>query len=153
MRFGSKKTKKTNPLAASAPSDVERMITGVPEDGGGGAGILNQDFLENMLGNANMPSIAKEFVHPGNDTGELLMRSIFKNERQANAAVEYYARCVEFNDQKGQGKLLNWLASRPSINGIARKELAQVLTGKVLPTLYGKKDGREQNNERKREEL
>src|SRR3990170_3821719 len=111
MRFGNKKTKKTNPLAASAPSDVERMITGLPGDdgGGGGAGILNQDFLESMLGNANMPSIAKEFVHPGDDTGELLMRSIFKNEEQANCAVEYYARCVEFNDLKGQAKLLNWL--------------------------------------------
>jgi len=119
---------------------AKRTKTAVDEfmQGGSNVGILGDGALDGMLKNANMPSIGKDFVHPGKTPEELLMRCIFKDEREANAAVIFLAKCEKFHLERKKKMLLNKLAASVSVNGISRKELLQVLSRIVVPALYGK---------------
>lgn len=127
--------------------------------GGGGQGypVDNKNFLDNMFTQQDFPNMLKQFVHPGKgDPKELLMRCYFKDERERNAAVLYYAKCVEFDLPIEKAVLANWLAASVSVHGLARRELLMGATGIIAPGLYedgggGKKrrrrdmDGKEGN--------
>ena len=95
------------------------------------------------------PNTLKEFTHPGKDPKELLMRCVFKDERERNAAVLYYAKCMEFDLPAENEVLANWLASTVSVRGLARRELLMGGTGIIAPGLYGVKDrkGRGKNKD------
>ncbi len=93
--------------------------------------------LEGLFNQQQFPNVAKELVHPGKDPKELLMRCIFKDERERNAAVLYYAKCEEFSLEEEKQVFLTWLASTVSVRGLSRRELAMVSTGIIAPSLYG----------------
>lgn len=103
-------------------------------------------FLDGVFTQGQFPSVIKEFVHPGKDPGELLMRCVFKDEREANAAILYLAKCEEFGLVRHKKILLHKLASTVSIKGERIKILLQAVTGIVAPELLGEKE------KRKREE-
>lgn len=112
-----------------------------PWNGGNGqnnGGGLDMDFLEGLLGDSNNPSIAREFVHPGDKPEELLMRTIFKDERQVNAAAEYLSMCKKYNYTNGINRLVYKMAGNCSIDGLRIKELMMALTQRVVPELYNK---------------
>jgi hypothetical protein len=109
---------------------------------GSGKGLLKKGALEQLLKNNELPSIAKELVHPGADPQELLMRTIFKSDKELNAAVNYLSKCKEFADREGEQVLLMKLAGKTSIGGLSRDQLVQVLVGqlhKTPPVMAGQK--------------
>jgi hypothetical protein len=105
---------------------------------GNNGGGLSVDFLEGLLGDSNAPSIAREFVHPGDKPDELLMRTVFKDEAQVNAAAEYLAYCVRYKYDQGIKRLMYKMAGNCSIDGMRIKELMMALTQRVVPELYTK---------------
>ena len=109
--------------------------------GDGQRGITDSRFLEGLFNQGQFPSTIKEFVHPGKEPGELLMRCVFKDERELNAAVLWLAKCEEFKLERHKRLLLHKLAASTSIGGRARKELLQATTGIVAPVLYGEQRG------------
>ena len=112
---------------------------GVSGDGRTG-GPGDSRFLDGLFNQAQFPSAIKEFVHPGKEPSELLMRCIFKNEREANAAVLWLAKCDEFKLVRHKQLLLHKLAASTSIKGTARKELLQAVTGILAPGYFGRRD-------------
>lgn len=96
-----------------------------------GKGILSQDRLERMLQGGEMPSIAKELVHPGIDPLELLMRTYLKSDKEINAAVNYLSKCREFGDKEGEQVLLMKLSARVSLNGMSRDQMVMVMVGQL----------------------
>jgi len=93
--------------------------------------------LESLFTQQQFPNVLKEFVHPGKDPGEILMRCIFKDERERNAAVLYLAKCREFGLAVEEKVLLTWLAATTSVRGLSRRELLMAASGIVAPSLYG----------------
>lgn len=105
---------------------------------GNGSGI-NVDDVQNLIGDAQVPSVIKELVDPGETPLKLLMRTCFRNERQVNSAVEYLSRCKATNDKEGEEKLLFKMAANVSIDGMARKEIVMALSQQIAPELYTSK--------------
>lgn len=99
---------------------------------GNGQGLLRPGAVENLLQNAELPSAAKELVHPGKEPLELLMRCYIDDERELNAAILYLSKCEEFNDEDGKKLLLMKLAGKTSIKGRSRVDLLQAITGTLL---------------------
>lgn len=110
-------------------------------------GMTDSRFLDGLFNQAQFPSAIKEFVHPGKEPSELLMRCVFKDERQANAAVLWLAKCEEFKLTRHKQLLLHKLAASTSIRGMGRKELLQAVTGILAPSLFGRGDGKKGKNE------
>lgn len=96
-----------------------------------GKGLLKSGRLEGLLKDIELPSIAKELVHPGKDPQELLMRTFFRTDKELNAVVNYLSKCREFDDKEGEQVLLMKLAGKTSIDGLARSQLVEVLTGQL----------------------
>jgi hypothetical protein len=117
--------------------------------GDGHPPVEQRGFLDSIFNQGQFPSAVKEFVHPGKDPGELLMRCIFKDEREANAAILYLAKCEEFGLDRHKKILLHKLAASVSIKGVSRRELLQAVTGLLAPGLYndGKKEKRQRGEE------
>src|SRR4030042_6326111 len=82
-----------------------------------------QEEIEGVLSDAEFPSMIKEFVHPGDDVKQLLMRTFIKNERQATAVARYLSLCREFNYKRGEEKVLLKLAANCSIDSMHIKML------------------------------
>ncbi len=101
-----------------------------PFDGG------SQSDLERIFSQADMPSVIREFVHPGKDPSELLMRCVFSDENQANAALIFERKCTEYGLDEFLEMLTHKLASTVSEKGRSRKEVLQATTGVVVPGLY-----------------
>jgi hypothetical protein len=120
--------------------------------GNGHLSMTDPRTLESFFNQQQFPNVLKEFVHPGKDPGELLMRCIFKDERERNAAVLYLAKCREFGLVKEEQVLLHWLASTTAVRGIARRELLMAFSGIVAPSLYDKTDKRAARRFGKKEE-
>jgi len=112
--------------------------------GNGHFDMTNPGALENFFNQQQFPSVMKEFVHPGKDPGELLMRCNFKDERERNAAVLYLAKCREFVLAVEEKVLLSWLAATTSVRGLSRRELLMASSGIVAPSLYDKSEKRVQ---------
>lgn len=125
-----------------------------PEAGGanlGGNGqrypVDNKNFLDRTFSQQDFPNMLKQFVTPGKgDPKDLLMRCYFKDERERNAAVLYYAKCVEFGLKEEMEVLANWLASTVSVRGMARRELLMGTTGIIAPTLYPGAEGKKKRS-------
>lgn len=114
-----------------------------PSGGGQGYPVDNKNFLDNMFAQQDFPNMLKQFVHPGKgDPKELLMRCYFKDERERNAAVLYYAKCVEFDLKEEMEVLADWLAATVSVRGLSRRELLMGATGIIAPTLYEDGEGK-----------
>jgi len=121
-----------------------------PDTGAGssrtdGRGILTPGFLEGIFSQAQFPNAIKEFVHPGKEAGELLMRVVFKDEREANAAVLYLSKCEEFKMERHRRLLLHRLAATVSVKGVGRNQLLQAVVGHLAAGSYsgdGKKGKR-----------
>ena len=110
----------------------------VPGMKGNGFDLTNPASLEKMFSMQQFPNLLKELVHPGKgDPKELLMRCVFKDDRERNAAVLYFAKCVEFDLKKEMDVLANWLASTVSVKGLSRRELLMGQTNIIAPSLYG----------------
>lgn len=92
--------------------------------------------IERTFSQADMPSVIREFVHPGKTPQDLLMRTVFKNENQRNAALRYLRKAEKFKMVSHILMLTNWLAAAPSVDGRARKEVLMATTGVVVPTMY-----------------
>jgi len=136
MRKGS-----SNP---SPEAQAKEVLSG----NGHGVGLLKPGAIEGLLKNAEMPSVARELVHPGKEPIELLMRCYFDDEREVNAAVLYLSKCEEFDDDEGKKILLWKMAGKTSIKGRSREDLLQAVTGTLLkanrsPLLKGKKEEKE----------
>lgn len=105
--------------------------------GGNGIPLNDPRALERLFNQQQYPSPLKELTHPGKgDPKELLMRCIFKDSRERNAAVLYYAKCMEFNLKEEMEVLANWLASTVSVQGLSRRELLMGHTNIIAPSLY-----------------
>jgi hypothetical protein len=111
-------------------------------EGNGHFPLNDPRALEGLMSQQQFPNMLKEFTHPGKDPKELLMRCNFKDERERNAAVLYFAKCVEFILPNEMAVLTNWLASTVSVHGLARRELLMGCTGIIAPGLYGVKERR-----------
>jgi len=115
-------------------------------------------FIEEVQHDSQMPNVGRDFVHPGKNSQELLMRTILKDRREANAVVLLRAKFQEFEMTTAEDEemLKDLLAALCSIGGISRKELLMCITQIVAPSLYGqkwqpnKKDGREREREEAR---
>ena len=114
----------------------------IKREGNGHFPLNDPRALEGLMSQQQFPNMFKEFTHPGKDPKELLMRCIFKDERERNAAVLYYAKCVEFNLPAEKEVLSNWLASTVSVRGLSRRELLMGVTNIIAPALYGVKERR-----------
>jgi hypothetical protein len=123
--------------------------------GGNGHIPLNDPrYLENMFNSQVMPNVLKEFVHPGKDPKELLMRCILKDERERNAAVLYLAKCREFGLDEEEKVLNDWLAATTAVRGLARRELLMASTNIIAPSLYpGTKTGFRRKEKEQAEEV
>lgn len=107
---------------------------------------------EQMLTQQTFPSVFREFVHPGEDPRDILMRCIFKDERELNAAVLYLAKCREFGLDVEEKVLLDRLAGSVSVRGLSRRELAMVSTGIIAPSLWGVREWGKGGKDKRREE-
>jgi len=91
-----------------------------------------------MLHQRPSGNLARELVHPGKDAAELLMRTNFRDDNEARDAVLFLDWCEEFNVPTEMAR--NILAARCSVQGMSRREYAQVATGIISPSLYGVTD-------------
>jgi len=115
-----------------------------PFDGG------SQSDLERIFSQADMPSVIREFVHPGTDPSELHMRCVYTDANMANAALIFERKCLDFGLEDYLVTLAHKLASTVSEKGRSRKEVLQATTGVVVPGLYS--DARFERRDRRDEE-
>jgi hypothetical protein len=102
-----------------------------PFDGG------SMSDIERTFSQADMPSVIKEFVHPGKDLRGLLMRTVFRDENERNAALIYLRKCEEFGLVEFVEMMRDWLAASVSVQGRSRKEVLMATSGVVVPDMYG----------------
>lgn len=83
------------------------------------------------------PSAGKSriFVNPGKDVLELLMRTVFKDDREATAAVMLFSKCQKYNFQRGMDDLKAWLAAKCSVQGRSTAMALMAETGVVAPSV------------------
>lgn len=91
-------------------------------------------------------SVARELLQPGDDAVSLLMRTDFRNERQAIAATRMLAKCREFHIDWGLLMLRDLFASLTSINGVARKQFMQAHVGVIIEQLNRRRDATEKRS-------
>ena len=85
-------------------------------------GILSNGWAEGNFKQTDMPSMARDFVNPGDDPKQLLMRSNI-SRREADAAVLFLSKCEMFGIDVGEKIIHYWLTSRRSINGLSMQQL------------------------------
>lgn len=129
----------------STAAESERVLGG----NGHGAGLLRQGAVEALFKDTEMPSVAKELVHPGKEPIELMMRCYFDDEREVNAAVLYLSKCEEFKDEEGKRILLWKMAGKTSIKGRSRQDLLQAVTGILLRDIGPQKSKKEEKGDEK----
>jgi hypothetical protein len=115
---------------------------GIPEAPGRyNPGSNGSDKLaaENLLHTFTPGSRSRVFVNPGKgEVLELLMRTVFRNEQQAVAAVLLYDKCVKYAFQRGQDDLKSLLAARCSVEGRSTALALMAETGVVAPSVLSK---------------
>lgn len=106
--------------------------------------------IERTFNQTDMPSVIREFVHPGKDPREMLMRCVFRDDNERNAALIFLRKCEEFGLDDYVQMLTNWLAASVSVKGRSRKEVLQATAGIIVPGLYDEtKPERYRNNNRR----
>jgi len=93
--------------------------------------------IERTFAAGEMPNVAREFVHPGKQGNyeDILMRTVFRDENQRNAAIIFLRKCEEFGLEDHIDMMVNWLAASVSVGGRARLELLQAITGVIATDL------------------
>lgn len=110
----------------------------------------SQSDLERIFSQAEMPSVIREFVHPGKDPADLLMRCVFRDENERNAVLIFERKCEEFGLDDYLDMLTHWLAASVSVAGRSRKEVLQATAGIIVPGLYS--DARLSRKDREQKE-
>ncbi len=111
------------------------MVTQNRNVAGKGDGKL---AAEDLLQTFGSHSKTRVFVSPGKDLLELLMRTVFKNEEQAVAAVLLYDKCQRFNFTRGLDDLKAYLAAMCSVQGRSTSLALMAETGVVAPGILAK---------------
>lgn len=113
------------------------------------AGLLDAGGarLEQLLTNSEMPSIARELIHPGKDPIDLLMRAYFDDEREVTAAAMYLAKCEEFGDEDGKRLLLFKLAGKTAIKGRRIQDFLQAVTGTLMRPMPSRTDKKRRDDD------
>lgn len=104
--------------------------------------------IERTFAQSEMPSVIVKFVQPGKDYKDLLMRTVFRDENERNAALTLLRQCEEFGLEEFVEMITDWLAASVSVRGRSRKEVLQATTGIVVPSLYD--DARAEKYNKKR---
>lgn len=100
----------------------------------GRAGLQSED-IDSWLTDVDFNTIFKEFVHPGDDVGQLLMRTFFIDEEQASAVACYLSLCDEIDYTRGKKRLLYKLAANCSIKSRRILMLLMAVTRRLEPAL------------------
>ncbi|KSV16167.1 hypothetical protein DA01_08740 [Dehalococcoides mccartyi] len=126
--------RKNSGVTTGGSTDTLGIQDAISSAGGNGfkTGLLDFDALEKLLGNPQSISLAKEFTSPGDSVRGLLMRADFKDAKQVLAMIEYKHRCEEIHYQRGQDRLLDYIAALPAIQARRINLLARVLTHGML---------------------
>ncbi len=95
--------------------------------------LAAQDLIHAMAGGSDK---AHTFVKPGKDALELLMRTVFRNERQARQVVLLYSKLVKYDFQDGIDDLRALMAANCSIGGRSRMEALMAAIEVLAPSLY-----------------
>jgi len=106
--------------------------------------------LERIFSQSEMPSVIREFVHPGKTAREMMMRTVFRDENERNDTLIFLRKCEEFELDEYIEMLINWYSASVSVGGRSRKEVLQATTGVVVPGFYS--DARYDRQRTKREE-
>ena len=77
------------------------------------------------------------FIKPGNDSLELLMRTVFENDQQATAVVLLYSKCKKYKYQRGIDDLMALMAAKCSVKGRSTLLALQAETQILAPSLLG----------------
>jgi hypothetical protein len=107
-------------------------VSDIPFDG------ANVSDLERIIGHQEMPNVIKTFVNPGDTVRAMLMRTRFRDENERNAVLAYHQQLQEFDMEEEIAGLVDWLAGSVSVDGMARKEVLQGVTGFIVPGLYNR---------------
>jgi len=94
--------------------------------------------VEGLLHSFGSGSKTRVFVSPGKEVLELLMRTVFQDERQAMAAVMLYDKCLRYNHRRGIEDLKALLAARCSIQGRSTALALMAETGLIAPGVLAK---------------
>lgn len=102
----------------------------------------NQDRFNQVLEIPDIDEMASVFA-----------RSVFKNERQRNAAVRLYYRHAKFNDKQHQELLRMLLAATVGMNGRGRVDGLFATTGMLAPDMYRTVAGLPKNRKGEEEKI
>ena len=118
---------------------MRRQTDSAQQHSGNGRPGGLQTWLDGLHQTAQFNNMAKELVHPGHDPLELMMRTCIQNEKKANALVLFYHKILKFKMNDSYIKLvLAWMASRTSIEGLARMQFLEAYVGVIAPQLHNK---------------
>jgi len=90
-----------------------------------------EELLHVMPGHSR----SRIFVSPGKDVLELLMRTNFKDDKEANTAVLLFSKCMKYSHTRGLEDLKAWLAAKCSIKGRSTNLALMAETGVVAPSI------------------
>ena len=94
---------------------------------------LAAEGLIHAMGQGNK---AYTFVKPGDNTLELLMRTVFDTEKQARQVVLLYSKLVKYGFTEGLEDLKALLAAKCSVKGRSRMEALMAEIQVLAPSLY-----------------
>ena len=123
---------------------------GYPATGGNhkGKDAPLRPWLENIQGQTDFPNVFREFVHPGKDPREMLMRTVFTDERKVNASVILLHKFARFRMPPEYYQfILDKLAGQTSIGGRSTFMLLQAACQVIAPSLV--KDSSKVKSEKK----
>ncbi len=96
-------------------------------------GILKPNYIEDNWKQQEMPSMARDFVNPGDKPLQLLMRTNLFSDQEINAISLFMYKCDQIKWQEGKDLLLAKLAGRRSLNGLSMQQLLALGIGSYPP--------------------
>jgi len=109
----------------------------IDDIGVNGAGKFHDFAAASLLQQGPGHSSSAMFIKPGNDSLELLMRTVFQNEEQATSVVLLYSKCKKYGYQRGIDDLMALMASKCSVKGRSTLLALQAETQILAPSLLG----------------
>lgn len=108
-----------------------------------------EDNFQGVETGIDPSSLLKYFLEPGDEAQKLLMRCVFNDERQLNAAILAMDRYEEFCQERHKIMLLRRLAGSVSIGGRSRAEGLMAGTRLLAPNVMSAMLGIKQSKEEK----